>query len=151
MIKVLTWIALGMFVAFLVTLICLADAGRGGRLFLLVSHVPAGDKLGHVFLFGILALLTNAALGGSRMQWGSVSILKGSLFVLIPTVLEEFSQLCFRSRTFDWLDLLADGIGIFLGGWIAVLLLRRLSPWADRTQTVRADTRALYTRLAQED
>jgi hypothetical protein len=151
MIKVLTWIVLGMFVAFVVTLICLADAGRAGRLFLLVSHIPAGDKVGHVFLFGTLALLANVALGAPRMQFGSVSVLKGSFFVLIPTVLEEFSQLWFRSRTFDLLDLLADGIGILLGGWLAVLLLGRISLWTVRSQAVRADSCALGVPVVRED
>ena len=131
---------LGVLVLFVGTLIGLADAGRGRELFAWVAHVPAGDKFGHFMLFGGLAFLANTALAGARLQWGAITLLKGSLFVLVPTVIEEFSQLFFRSRTFDLLDLLADGVGIFLGGWLALALMRqfnwgesRVEPLGDKT------------------
>lgn len=120
----IAWLALGGFGLFVLTLICLADAGRGQRLFLLAAQVPAGDKLGHMLLFGTLALLANLAANGARFPWGRMTVLKGSLFVLIPTVVEEISQLFISSRSFDLLDLVADGVGIVIGGWIALLLLR---------------------------
>lgn len=124
----LAWFALFGFVAFLVTLIGLADSGHGTRLFVLAASLPAGDKLGHVLLFGMLALLANVAAKGARIPWGGVTVLKGSLFVLVAVVLEEFSQLAFPSRSFEILDLAADGLGIFLGGWMAMLLLRCTGP-----------------------
>jgi len=151
MIKALVWIALGLFVAFVVTLICLADAGRARHLFYLAAQLPAGDKLGHIFLFGMLALLANTALGVPRLQWGSVTILKGSLFVLIPTVLEEFSQLLFRSRTFDVLDLVADGVGIFFGGWLAVLVARRIGHWTGGIPTAPERSPAIASSSLQKD
>jgi len=138
MMKFLTWFALGMLALVVVALIYMADAGRGGRLFLWVAQVPGGDKLGHVILFGMLALLANAALNASRFQWGRITLLKGSLFVLVPTVLEEFSQLFFWRRSFELLDLLADGAGILLGGWLAVVLLRYLKLWTSRDQSAQA-------------
>jgi len=127
------WLALGGFVAFLLTLICLADAGHGQRLYLLAACMPAGDKVGHVFLFGMLTLLANVAAKGARIPWGGVTVLKGSLFVLVPVVLEEFSQLAFRSRSFEILDLLADGVAVLLGGWLAMRLLR----WTGTAPLVR--------------
>ena len=138
MIKKVTWVALFAFVLFVLTLECLVDAGRGHRLFTLAAHIPAGDKVGHMFLFGMLALLANTALNGSRFQWGSVTILKGNLFVLVPTILDEFSQLFFRSRTFDLLDLLAGCVGIFIGGCLALLLVRYLHLWTSKMSPVQS-------------
>jgi len=127
MIRIAAWVLLGVFILFVGTLIGLADAGRCRELYLRVGTIPAGDKVAHFALFGTMAFLANAALNSGRMQPGPFSFLKGSLFVLIPTVLEEFSQLFFRSRTFDLLDMLADAVGVFLGGFVALLLLRWLS------------------------
>ncbi len=122
----LAWLALAVFGLFVLTLVGLADAGRGQRLFLLAGHVPAGDKLCHIVLVGTLAMLANLATKGARLPWGEVTVLKGSLFVMVPVVLEEFSQLGFASRSFDLWDLAADGVGICLGGWMALYWLRRL-------------------------
>jgi len=117
---------LGVTVLFVVTLIGLADAGRARELFAWVAYLPAGDKCGHFALFGLLAFFANTALNGSRFQVGGFTILKGSLLVLIPTVLEEFSQIFVRGRTFDLWDLAADAAGIFVGGLLAVALVRQL-------------------------
>jgi len=135
--RILNWLPFCLFLAFVTTLICLADLGKGQRFYGWVAHIPAGDKLAHVFLFGTLALLANAAMDIATFQWGRISVLKGSLLVFIPTVLEEFSQLHFRSRSFDVLDLLADVIGVTLGGLIAVLLVRYFNLWTTRISPVR--------------
>jgi hypothetical protein len=137
MIRILTWMMLVVMALIVVTLIGLADVGRGRHFFLWVGQVPAGDKVGHLIIFGLMALLANLALNGARLRFGSWTVLKGSLFVLVPTVLEEFSQIFFRSRTFDLRDLAADFLGIFLGGLLAVLLLRSLNLWTSRGAAVQ--------------
>lgn len=142
---------LGVFALFVVTLVCLADAGRCRELFALTAHVPAGDKFGHFMLFGMLAFLANTASNGARMQLGSVTVLKGSLFVLIPTVLEECSQLFFLSRTFDLWDMAADGAGIFLGGWLALRALRILKQLSARLPVGQLDDGAGGTTSLQGD
>lgn len=128
----------GLLALFVATLIGLADLGRGREISVWVAQIPAGDKWGHFVLFGGLTFLANAALNGARFRLGSFTFLKGSLFVLVPTVLEEFSQLFFRSRTFDLRDLGADFVGIFLGGLLAVLWLRYLKLWAPRIAAVQS-------------
>lgn len=120
---------LGLLALFVVTLIGLADAGRGRELSVWVAHIPAGDKWGHFVLFGSLAFLANTAMNGARFRLGSFTILKGSLFVLVPTVLEEFSQILVRSRTFDLRDLGADFLGIFLGGLFALWVVKQINLW----------------------
>ena len=137
--KTLVWLVFGLFVLFVARLIYLADMGRGHRFFFWAAHIPAGDKVAHAFLFGTLALLANVAMDAARFQWGKITVLKGSLLVLIPTVIEEFSQLHFRSRSFDLFDLLADVIGISIGGWLAVMLDRHFSLFKATTSLVRSD------------
>lgn len=140
MIRTTTWVMLGGLVLFVGTLIGLADAGRCQALYLEVGRIPAGDKIAHCVLFGTMAFLANTALNGGRLQLGAFTVLRGSLFVLIPTILEEFSQLFFRSRTFDLLDILADVVGVTLGGCLALLLLRYLNLRGFRRGVPRSET-----------
>lgn len=125
----------GLFTLFVVILIGVADVGRGRQFFFWVGQIPAGDKVGHLMTFGMMAFLANMALNGARLQLGRFTVLKGSVFVLVPAALEEFSQIFFRARTFDLIDLLADGIGIFLGGLLAVLVMRSLNLSSPRVST----------------
>jgi glycopeptide antibiotics resistance protein len=120
-------IALGMYTVFLVALIIAADAGWLRRQLLLIHDVPLGDKAGHVILFGTLSFLINWVLRAARWSFGKFSVLKGSVLLMALAFLEELSQLCFRSRTFDWNDLLANALGIWFFGWLAQRILRRRS------------------------
>jgi polysaccharide biosynthesis protein VpsQ len=112
-------IVLVAFVAFLVALVALADSGHGQQLFQLARKVPAGDKLGHFVLFGTLSFLVNLVLRAPEIRLGRITFLKGSAIVGTIVTAEEFSQLFFRSRSFDLGDLTADLLGIWLGGWLA--------------------------------
>ena len=107
------------FSLFLFTLIWLADSGRGQWLFNLVRLIPGEDKTGHFVLFGMLSLLVNVVLQSSRLRVGRLFLLKGSVLVAAFAIAEEISQLFFRSRTFDWLDLSAGLVGIWLFGRLA--------------------------------
>jgi VanZ family protein len=112
-------VALFGFVVFLAGLVCLADSGHGRRLFALVQAVPGGDKTGHFLLFGILSFLVNHVLQAAEVRWCWRVLLKGSVLVMAAATLEEFSQLFFRSRTFELLDLACDAVGILAFGWLA--------------------------------
>ena len=112
-------VVLAGFVVFLIALVALADSGHGQRLFELARKVPAGDKLGHFVLFGVLSFLVNLILRAAEIRLWQIMVLKGSAVVLSLVTLEEVSQLFFRSRTFDLGDLAADALGIWLSGWLA--------------------------------
>jgi VanZ family protein len=112
-------VVLIVFVAFLVALVALADSGHGQQLFLLAKKVPAGDKVGHFLLFGTLSFLVNLVLRAAEVRLWRIAFLKGSAIVASLVTLEEFSQLFFRSRSFDLGDLTADILGIWLCGWLA--------------------------------
>jgi hypothetical protein len=118
-------IALVGFVLFLVSLITLADSGHGRWLFALAETIPAGDKLGHLVLFGTLSFLVNLIWNAETIQLLGLRILKGSAAVMALTTLEECSQVLFRSRSFDLLDLASDALGIWLAGWLATACLQR--------------------------
>ncbi len=78
-----------------------------------IGHsVPFGDKIGHFTLFGIMALLLNMALRFNRVRVFSRSFHLGSIIVLVFAIGEEFSQLAFSNRTFDFVDMLFDLLGI---------------------------------------
>jgi VanZ family protein len=112
-------IVLVAFVAFLVALVALADSGHGQQFFQLARKVPAGDKLGHFFLFGTLSFLVNLILRAAEIRLWKITLLKGSVIVASIVTLEECSQLFFRSRSFDLGDLAADLLGIWACGWLA--------------------------------
>jgi VanZ family protein len=99
-------------------------AGRKSTRFLLdfMGAVPYGDKIGHFLLMGFLSFLVNLSLQARTFGFGQVRYLTGSLAVAVVVTLEEVSQLYIRGRTFDWRDLIADYLGIFIFGEIARLI-----------------------------
>jgi polysaccharide biosynthesis protein VpsQ len=105
---------------FLVTMVIVADSGEGGWLFALAGKIPAGDKAGHFLLFGPVAFLVNLLWRAATTRLLGVRVLKGTAIVLAVVALEECSQVFFRSRTFDLLDLSADVLGIWVCGRLAV-------------------------------
>jgi glycopeptide antibiotics resistance protein len=118
-------VALVGFIGLLIALVVLADSGSGQWLFSLAAFLPAGDKLGHVILFGILSFLTNLLARGQTMRFLGRPALKWNVILMVVVTLEECSQLFFRSRSFDLLDLSSDALGIWLFGRLAVAYLTR--------------------------
>lgn len=90
------------------------DADNGGRsvFFDIVRHTKDGDKIGHFFLYGILALGCNIALRFRMLGGPPYGVYWGTLLVSIFVITEEFSQRFFPARTVDARDLYADAAGI---------------------------------------
>ncbi len=105
----LKWLTLA-YAAALVLLIVAAD--RGALAVSWLAAVPAGDKICHFLLMGFLSYLTNAALGGRRLRWWRLSVLKGSFLVGALVLIEEISQIWITHRAFELADLAADLAGI---------------------------------------
>jgi polysaccharide biosynthesis protein VpsQ len=112
-------LALFGFVVFLSGLVWLADAGRGQWLFGLAGLVPGGDKAGHFMLFGVLSFLVNVVMRAAVLRYGKLTVLKGNAIIMVFVIAEEVSQLFFVSRSFDFLDLGADLVGIWTFGRLA--------------------------------
>lgn len=120
------------YVALLLLLVALADVGVLGGLVRAVHAIPAMDKLAH-FAF---ALVLGGLLEGASGRRG-IAMLAAIPFVLA----EETSQLVVPGRTFDLLDLAADGVGLAVGTVLVVMLRarRRSRSGADaRERCVRA-------------
>lgn len=94
-----------------------ADTGAESLFFRLAESLPLADKLGHIFLFGMLAFLLSLSLKRRAHRIYGWSIHQGSLLVLGFAIAEEFSQQFFATRTPDVGDLMADLIGIVLAEW----------------------------------
>ena len=112
----LKWLSLA-YISALILLI--AAANRGALAISYLAALPAGDKIGHFLLMGLLSYLANTTLGGSRLRWKRCSILKGSILVTAFVVLEEISQLWMTHRAFELADLAADAAGIWVFGLLA--------------------------------
>jgi VanZ family protein len=111
--------------AFAVVLVAIIVAADRDGLPLLIQRVytyPAGDKVGHVTLFGGLAFL--AALGftrRTRLLGGLVPV--STVVIVVLVTLEEASQAWFPGRTASVWDLLASYVGI-AGGMLAASRVR---------------------------
>ena len=92
----------------LALIVFLVDRPATQPLFRFIYSVPYGDKIGHFCLMGIFSFLLNLALEAKAIKVGKINFLLGSLIVLFVVVVEEFSQLWVRGRTFDLGDLLFD-------------------------------------------
>ena len=135
------------YTALIAGIVILADLDRAGAPGELVASGPAGDKVGHLILFGTLAFLVNAAYP-AQFQIGQLAVPVGSAIVLAVCALEELSQLAIAHRTADYLDLGADTAGIFLIGRLAPGLPQRAGSLAraSRDRDGRRESTAARTR-----
>lgn len=106
----MAWLALAFFV-FILWIIYLADTGST-LLVGVVNHLPYGDKLAHLLLYGLLTLVLNLALELRTLRFGRLQVYFGTFAVALFALCEELSQAWFPSRTLDVQDLVADAIGI---------------------------------------
>ena len=102
------------FILILGLIITWADRGAMPRAIAMLYAFPAGDKIGHLLLMGILATLVNLSLAARRVSIGGQRLLLGSLVVAVAITFEEASQLLFRQRTFSLADLGMGYLGVFL-------------------------------------
>lgn len=86
-----------------------------------LQSLPYGDKLGHFLLMGTFALAANVGARCRHWRFMGMDWLQGSVCVAALVTLEECSQHFADARTFDLRDLLADYLGIFLLGRLALL------------------------------
>lgn len=110
-----------LFFLFICWIIISADTATENVFVQFAHSLPYGDKMGHAFLFGLMAFLLNWAMAFHQIRVFQRPILLGSLIVLIFAIGEECTQLFFESRTFDGVDILFDIIGI---GLISLLQLK---------------------------
>jgi hypothetical protein len=115
--QIFTLVLFGLVAAAIVSL----DAGWRGPLGAIINAVPGKDKAVHFLVFGGLVVPASLALGLRTIQIGSLRIFFGTMLMLVISTTEEFSQLCFDSRTFDLLDLTANYLGIAFFSGVVML------------------------------
>ena len=113
------------FVVFLIGVVIVANLGLAPVVFAFLRYIPGGDKTGHFVLMGMLSLLVNLSLSAKRVPVAGLSLLKGSLIVMLVVTLEELGQLLLKHRSFDLSDLAMDYLGIIAFGVLAEHLVRR--------------------------
>ncbi|MBN1537308.1 MAG: VanZ family protein [Anaerolineales bacterium] len=116
--KLLLWIVTGLFIVTIAVIIIFADQGMVPGVIGMMYNYAWGDKLGHFILMGLLTFLVNLSLSARRVKIFSRPVLLGSILVTIAVVAEETSQLFLDSRSFSWLDLGSDLIGILCASWL---------------------------------
>lgn len=112
------------FLALLCFVLFQANTGAATLISDIERLIPFGDKLGHFFIYGTLALLANFSCG-FRYVFASPMNQWGSLFALIFSSAEEFSQLLFATRTFDLFDMMANFSGITAFTLLSLLLSKQ--------------------------
>lgn len=113
------------FLLFVAWIIYMADSGQPMKILALVRSTPYGDKVGHFFIFGVLASLANLAFRLRTARIRNMNVQLGGLLVFVFGALEELSQAFFPQRTVDSGDLLATTLGIVVLGFITSRLARR--------------------------
>jgi len=77
------------------------------------------DKLNHLVAFAVLYLLLSAAYESLQIKMRVMLLMAFALQI-------ELVQYFIPGRDFSWLDIVADGIGIFIGWGIWQLLFSKL-------------------------
>ncbi|MGP1720437.1 VanZ family protein [Shewanella frigidimarina] len=114
-------IAAGGFFGFILWIIYLANTGSQSVFFDVIKHVPYGDKICHMLLFGLLTFVANLALQSRHFTLGRLPLYYGTVLVSIFVLSEEISQGFIPSRTLDIIDLVADAVGIILFSYLSGL------------------------------
>ena len=84
------------------------------------------DKLVHIIEYGILASLIYLSLRDIKVSKNHLFILAFTISFLYG-VSDEIHQYFVPLRQFDYLDIVADGMGILIGFFVFFLLSRRLN------------------------
>ena len=84
-----------------------------------VKSLPFGDKIGHFILFGSLNFIGILSLKFKVISFKTIKLYKATMIVIIFVLIEEFSQIFIANRTFDFIDLTADFIGIIISTYLA--------------------------------
>lgn len=113
------------FTAAFFLLVFQADCGALPRWLAAIQAFPGGDKFGHFLIAGLLSLTLNLAMHARVVRLGRIPLHLGSLLVFVVLAAEEFTQLWFPARTFSWLDLSSDVLGILAASYLVWRLARR--------------------------
>lgn len=77
------------------------------------------DKWVHIGMFGLLMLLWCFPFFNSNFKWKRILLTIGLSVVGYGVIMEFIQRLFTTDRDFDYTDMLADGVGVFIAGvWL---------------------------------
>ncbi len=100
---------------FICWIIFQADTGTPHYFIDAIRSIPGGDKLGHLWLYGLLALMLSYAWRHHSRRY--LGMPAGCALVLAFAIIEEGTQAFFPTRTLDFADVAADYLGVQLAAW----------------------------------
>jgi len=119
------------FTTFLVWLIYQRGTGNPVSLVKIVEGIPYGDKLGHFLLFGSFTFLAILSSRFHRLQIRPKNFVYSvSVFIFVTLILEECSQIFLDTRTFEFLDICANTLGIVFFS----LMAKMIEPFVNNKQ-----------------
>lgn len=92
-----------------------ADTGSHNYFIDTAHKIPGGDKLGHMWIYGMLALMLSFLTRKNNARYFNLPL--GCAIVLLFAPAEEFTQGFFPARTLDLADAGADYLGVQLAAW----------------------------------
>ncbi len=102
------------FFIFISFIIFLADTADHNFAFRLIGHIPYGDKIAHMILYGLMALFLNYGLNFKSKKIFGFNMQIGAIIVLTFAGVEEITQYWLPSRTCDIFDFVGDMVGVTL-------------------------------------
>jgi len=91
------------------------------------------DKLAHMVEFGVLGFLMARALSFSGINWLAARYTWITiLFGLLYAVSDEWHQLYVKGRYASVYDVIADFVGVIIGGFVFAILLRKSQSLQDQ-------------------
>lgn len=113
------------FALFIFWIIYTVDTGGTLIFTKMIRFLPYPDKWGHCILYGVLTLLVNLALKFKRISFFSFKPYLGAVLIAVFAVLEELSQGWLPTRNMDYVDVIADAVGIIFFSWVTWRLERK--------------------------
>lgn len=120
-------------IVFFSVVLTIAYTGNGPTCFAFLKYIPGEDKTGHVVLLCALSLSISWALSLRGIHLRKVKFHAGILAVLAFITIEEFLQILSPNRTFDFLDLASNYVGILIAWLVLSLYERKHSQRVDPT------------------
>jgi polysaccharide biosynthesis protein VpsQ len=104
----------------LIALVFVVDTGWLPAVSLWIHEVPMLDKVIHFSLYGTLALVVNLALASRDRRSLVRAVVLGSLFAIIVSTTDEFSNRFIAVRDWSLGDLAANYLGVLCVGILPI-------------------------------
>jgi VanZ family protein len=120
------WLSIGVIMVLVITIACLLPARE-------LPAVGLSDKIEHLLAFGAVAFWFGSIVVRRDLHWVALAV------VGFGGLIEVMQSAMGLGREADWLDVLADSLGVLIG---VILVLTPLGRWSRWVEARIAGTRA---------